>query len=935
MRRIYVDWILCFVCVISFSLAAVAEDRIDLSGQWRLRLDPNNAGVGEEWFNENLPERILLPGTTDQAKVGYPLRQESMDYEVSFVDSDWPGKPTPERIDQAGHLVRPYLYIGTAWYQRDIEIPAEWKDKHLKLRLERVLWKSEVWIDNRSVGACDSLVAAHRFDLGQLSPGVHRLTIAVDNDLQCNIGILGHAYGPETQSRWNGIVGAIKLLAVDPVYIEQMRIFPAADRRSVRVEIRANNTTAQTFKGLISLEVQSEKGNDSLGKTSQSVNIEPGQQKLEKIVTLDKPAESWDEFNTTRYRLVSKLTGDNIRHEKTEIFGFRNIERDGRYIRINDRRIFLRGTLDCAVYPKTGHPPMNVAEWLLIFRAIKEHGFNHVRYHTWCPPEAAFEAADRMGIYLCPETPYWVDYWTIKTGTKPLFPGMDAEVVEYVRNEIRRISDAYGNHPSFAFFCIGNEFSNKGSDWDAINSWLAQAKQYDPRRLYNATTARKRVEADDFWVTHTTGSARTRGTGPSHTNWDFSKAAESVDLPIVAHETGQRPVFPDYDDFMPKFDGPLKPLNYERFRKQLHETGIFDQAGDFERASARFQYVQYKAEHEAMLRTKDYAGYQLLMLNDFTGQSEALVGILDPFWEPKGIISAAEVRKWNNSTVPLARFDKYTWGTSEEFEAIFEVAHYGPKDLKEVNANWKLVTCSGSKLAGGALGPFDIPTGGVTSLGGVTASLNKVSKASKLILSIELADVQNEWNIWVYPAGESETTEVAITSDIEEALAALAGGGRVLLLAHGIKSAHAAKTGFFSVYWSAGWWGNKYSTLGILSDPNHPALKLFPNDGHSDWQWHQLADSATTFVLEEVPRGFRPIVQPVTDFHFNKLLAQLFEARVGKGSLMVCGYDLAEKLGERHAARQFRAGLLDYMQSGDFKPRHEFSVEYLKSILGR
>ena len=102
-------------------------------------------------------------------------------------------------------------------------------------------------------------------------------------------------------------------------------------------------------------------------------------------------------------------------------------------------------------------------------------------------------------------------------------------------------------------------------------------------------------------------------------------------------------------------------MNLERYRRALVANGLGGQMKDFVRASARFQLTQYKAEHEAMLRTRGYAGYQLLMLNDFTGQSEALVGILDPFWETKGVVSAAEVRAWNAPTVVLARFAKFVW----------------------------------------------------------------------------------------------------------------------------------------------------------------------------------------------------------------------------------------------------------------------------------
>jgi hypothetical protein len=589
---------------------------------------------------------------------------------------------------------------------------------------------------------------------------------------------------------------------------------------------------------------------------------------------------------------------------------------------------------------------MTVEEWTRVLGTIREHGFNHVRYHTWCPPEAAFEAADRLGLYLAPETPFWVDDWTVEnTPGRPQPLGRDPDVLAYVRSEIRRISDAYGNHPSFALFTVGNEFGMEGTDWEAVEALLADAKSHDARRLYNASTARRRVPSDDYWTTHSTGRSGTRGVGPASTDWDFSAAALSADLPVVAHETGQRPVFPDYDRMLPKFTGPLLPLNYVRLRERLLGSGLAGQMVDFLRASARFQIVQYKAEHEGMLRTADFAGYQLLMLNDFTGQSEALVGVLDPFWEPKGIVAVEDVRRWNAPTVPLARFARYLWTTDETLEATVEVVHYGPADLSGATARWSLALSDagpssadraaaerkfpGASIADGELGPVDVPTGGLSRLGAIrvplapVASMSPKGEGKALTLQVSLGDASNRWPLWVYPPAGDEPSpgEVLVVRAFDGATRkALADGRRVLLLAHGLQNEHAARTGFLSVYWSAGWWGNRFSSLGLLCDPRHPALAGFPNEGHSDWQWHELAEGATTLDLEGAPEGFRPVVQPVTDFHHLRLLSHIFEARVGPGRIVVTGYDLESDLERRHAARQLRRCLLRYMQGDAFEP---------------
>ncbi len=765
-------------------------------------------------------------------------------------------------------------------------------------------------------------------------PGEHRLTVLVDNSMAHNLGTIGHAYGPETQSRWNGILGEMELTATDPEFVQDLQLYPASDRQSLRVKAIVANQTGETASANLSLIVQSVAESEVVGSVKLDVDLKPGEQIVEANVPIDKPVQSWDEFHPVRYQLVAELTGDEFRHVARRDFGFRHIERRDRHLLVNGRRVFLRGTLDCCVYPKTGHPPVTLSEWLRVLGIVKQYGFNHVRYHSWCPPEAAFEAADRLGLYLAPETPFWVDGWTLKTSSQPKALGRYPDVTDYVRREIRRISEAYGNHPSFALFCIGNEFATEATDWKVVNGLIDEAKHDDPRHVYNASTARKRVDADDYWVTHNSGRA-TRGVGPPHTNWDFTSAASSTDLPVVAHETGQRPVFPDYDDLLPKFTGPLKPFNYVRLRSEMVQAGLFDRVKDFERASAWFQIVQYKSEHEAMLRTPDYAGYQLLMLNDFPGQSEALVGILDPFWESKGVVGAEHVRPWNSPTVPLARFQKYAWSTAEPFVAQVEVAHYGPADITAAAARCSLATSNGHTITEITLAPKDVPTGTVTKLGTIESALDSLRQATAMVLTVHVGDATNSWKLWAYPQqpdSEPEAEDVVVVTQFDEQAEQALRDGRRVLLVRGQRNRHTGSPGFHSQFWSGGWWGNNYAHLGLVCDPNHPALAAFPNDGHSDWQWHGLFNDVATWDLTDLASAHQPIVQLVSDFHYNRNLAQVFETKVEEGKLLACGYDLTANLSQRHAARHMRSSLLRYIRSDEFDPKERMTLATARGL---
>ncbi len=922
------------------AFSASAEDTFDLSGEWRLRLDAEDEGLSANWPGAPLvgSDRIRLPNTTDLAGFGFPLDTHTMLHAAPFpVTTRFPGVKEPVRADEHGYLVRRHLFVGPAWYEREVEIPKAWKERPVVLRIERAIWKTDVWLDGRPVGSCDSLVAEHRHELGVLSLGRHRLTVRVDNRMIHNLSTVTHAYGPETQSRWNGMIGAITLEAASRFSVRSAVVFPASDRRSVKVVVQSANPDAGAATGLLNLRLLPERGERPLAEASLEVACASGTNVHEATLQLREPAQTWDEFNPVRYRIQASLeTADRSRDDTSVLFGFRHVERVGTEMRLNGRPVFLRGTLDCAVYPKTGHPPMSVREWERVLRVMKQYGFNHVRFHTWCPPEAAFEAADRLGIYLQPEAPAWVDDWGTGTITKPPAIGRDPDVTEFLRAELRRMSEAYGNHPSFLLCAIGNEFGMQSTDWERVNAMVEEIKTLDPRRLYTGCGARKNLPADDYWFTHNSG-ASTRGVGPAHTDWDFGKAVEASPVPVIAHETGQRPVFPDYDKLLPKFTGPLLPLNLERYRCALVTNGLAGQLGDCVRASARFQLAQYKAEHEGMLRTRGYAGYQLLMLNDFTGQSEALVGILDPFWETKGVVRAEDVRAWNAPVVVLARFPKFVWTSAETFSAKLEVANFGPRNLPAGVVEWSLKDRSSKTVARGRLNAKAAPAGSVSELGAITVALDRIHQPSALTLAVTFARVENHWNLWAYPMASDapEPAGVLVTRSLDDtALRTLQDGGKVVLLAHGVKNPHTARTGFESVYWSAGWWGNKFSSLGVLCDPQHPALKEFPNDGGSDWQWRDLCAGATTFELTGAPAGFRPIVQPVPDFHYNALLGQVFEARIGKGSLLVCGYDLTSDLERRPAARQFRRSLLRYVGSAAFRPTTELSLSWIESRCG-
>ena len=566
---------------------------------------------------------------------------------------------------------------------------------------------------------------------------------------------------------------------------------------------------------------------------------------------------------------------------------------------VGDTPILLRGTLECANFPLTGHPPMDYESWWRMFKIASDYGLNHIRFHSWCPPEAAFEAADMARFYVQVELPVWSHR-----------VGKDPELNEFMRAEGLRILKTYRNHPSFAMLSLGNELNG---DFGWMDQLIAEFKRVNPNILYTFTddiARRAPGPASDYYVANATEAGRLRIWGSrfakesSGTDVDFSSSVAAVPVPLIAHELGQWAVYPSYEE-IGSYTGVLKPRNLEAFRDQLAARGMLDQAKTFEQASGRFAWTLYREDIETALRTPGFGGFQLLQLQDFSGQGEALVGMLDAFWNSKRIVSATEFRNAINPD-ELVRFPKRVWTSDETFAA-------------------KVISVEGREPR------WSTPLGSGT--GDIRLPLGSIKRATR----VPITAGRNYWNIWVYPKQLDlpKASDVLVTSAFDDAARArLAEGGKVVLLWPPDKpNGHMQPMSFLPVFWSLSWFPKQPGTMGILCDPKHPALAEFPTEGHSDFQWFELTEGARAFVLDDLAPGFRPIVQVIDDFHRNHKLGAVFEARVGPGKLLVSSLDLDTRLGERVVARQLRYSLLSYAGDERFNPRDELGVAQLTALL--
>ena len=230
-----------------------------------------------------------------------------------------------------------------------------------------------------------------------------------------------------------------------------------------------------------------------------------------------------------------------------------------------------------------------------------------------------------------------------------------------------------------------------------------------------------------------------------------------------------------------------------------------------------------------------------------------------------------------------------------------------------------------------------MPTGKLTPLGPIRASLLKAPAPCKLTVTLSIKDTpySNEWDIWVYPqmASPAAPTDVVVCRQWDDAHRALAEGKTVAFFPQKFKFAQALPDRFLPVFWSPVWFpAQKPNTMGILCDQRHPALAQFPTEDHTDWQWWDLLQDSCSIVLDETPADYRPIVQVMDNFARNHKLGNLFEARVGQGRLLACTINMVDNLDRRPAARQLSSSLTAYAASGKFRPSHELTLATLDKL---
>lgn len=837
--------------------------KIDLSGQWQVKLDAEK----QETMPQAYPETMMLPGTTSAAGLGMPN----------------PAKET-------GCLTDAYRFEGAAWFMRTFTA-GDWTGEQTMLTLERTR-KTTVYLDGRPIGHQESLCTPHRYFLPPVHAGEHTLVIRVDNTDYPTRG--GHLTSPDTQSNWNGITGEISL-TVAHTLLTDLTVRPDLRRGCLRVH------------GHI---IGAPDGVAGIVLPGQMEHLLPYRRGvLDGECPLKGNEAFWDEAHPEIHTISIDLDGDV--YETT--FGLRDVRTLGRRLLINGRETFLRGKVDNLLYPKTGYTPTDVASWMTILGIAKEYGINHYRYHTACPPDAAFTAADLLGVYMAPELPFW------GTVAEEGEEGYDERERDFLFQEGFRILREYGHHPSFLWLSLGNELW--GSK-DVLNRMMRAYREADDTKLYSSGANNYQfvpdvLDEENVFVGVRLGRERLiRGsyamcdapqgivqtTAPeSVSNYDASIVPETLgqsgeagkvqiqygtgvkevdaqsadalipDVPVISHEVGQYVFYPDFSE-IPHYTGPLKPRNIEAMREKLERAGLYGEHEAFFRQTGHLAVDCYKREIETLLRSREVSGFQLLDLQDYTGQGTALVGVLNAMMENKGLISAEEWREFCAGTVVLGEFASFTGMMGEDIRFDVQISECDPE---------KQHTCIRCTLMDGEreLYACDVTPGArqgrLTDAVSVTFPAECYRDAMQeritgLTVVLTLADgTRNHYPIWLIPPIDIRITREGIEKD-----------GRMVAFVSAEEKADGATIvvpsaeGQLPAEYCTDFWcypmfrsisesmGKPVpvGTMGLSIDTASPLLKRFAQEDYTTPAWYAILQTAH---VQRLPADIHPAVQMI------------------------------------------------------------------------
>lgn len=956
--------------------------RILLNGKWHVVLEDGTTG------------QMDLPGTLDENGIGH------RDVGANQWHPDAVLGNAAGEIDKdapiATRFTRRHTYEGEARISRKITVPDYGTDRLFVLaeraRALRLLVDGEAC----SVFRQGTLSTPYIFELTGAAPGEHEFTFLSDNSypgMPKAAIYYSSAATDETQTNWNGILGECSMYTRPQNFIDSLRVYPRAVKKEEKnkaggyvldVCVELAPGAKKVYKdakiilqseALAAGELEDTQTLTEIISYSGEGLAEAGTDKEENPKTMEiwfrdlplrENVKLWDEDEGNLYEMAVTLDNGMSAEDKggstaecRNRFGIRSFGDNGSgRLALNGRAIFLRGEANCAEYPETGHPPMTIPEWKEMLLKYRSYGINFVRFHSHCEPEAAFAAADELGMLLQPELSHW--------DPKDAF-GTE-ESYRYYRAELVDLLKTYANHPSFVMLTLGNELQAQDEGRERMRELVRTAKRMDPTRLYangsNAFYGEEGCDPEsDFYTSQSCKDVVIRGTFSGmrgYLNENYPSADRTYDeamaeirkeyqKPVFSFEVGQFEVLPDFEE-LESFHGISDPVNLKLIKKRVEERGLLPTWEKYVEATGELSRLAYREEIEAAMRTRELSGISLLGLQDFPGQGTALVGMMNSHLEPKPYDFARpeRFREFFQECRILVKLPHYTYEAGERLIAEVEAANFGKRNIEGVFC-W---TLAGKKSVSenGNCEPAEIKSkntviatgedteiticrpGSYTEVGSLDIPLDFVEKNTALTLKVRIGDSISAYPIWVYrkttpvcPENVYETRAFDVkTREI------LQNGGRVYLSPDADKESlpNSIKTQFTTDFWSVGTFADQEGGMGQLIDTEHPIFKEFPTDFHTDWQWWIMATKRAVIL----PHPMKTIITEMDSYAFLRPMAQMIEFRCLKGKVLLSTMEL-HKSQQYPEVRALQASIYTYLSGENFEPAEEITEEELSMLV--
>lgn len=956
--------------------------RILLNGKWHVVLEDGTTG------------QMDLPGTLDENGIGH------RDVGANQWHPDAVLGNAAGEIDKdapiATRFTRRHTYEGEARISRKITVPDYGTDRLFVLaeraRALRLLVDGEACAVFRQ----GTLSTPYIFELTGAAPGEHEFTFLSDNSypgMPKAAICYSSAATDETQTNWNGILGECSMYTRPQNFIDSLRVYPRAVKKEEKnkaggyvldVCVELAPGAKKVYKdakiilqseALAAGELEDTQTLTEIISYSGEGLAEAGTDKEENPKTMEiwfrdlplrENVKLWDEDEGNLYEMAVTLDNGMSAEDKggstaecRTRFGIRSFGDNGSgRLALNGRAIFLRGEANCAEYPETGHPPMTIPEWKEMLLKYRSYGINFVRFHSHCEPEAAFAAADELGMLLQPELSHW--------DPKDAF-GTE-ESYRYYRAELVDLLKTYANHPSFVMLTLGNELQAQDEGRERMRELVRTAKRMDPTRLYangsNAFYGEEGCDPEsDFYTSQSCKDVVIRGTFSGmrgYLNENYPSADRTYDeamaeirkeyqKPVFSFEVGQFEVLPDFEE-LESFHGISDPVNLKLIKKRVEERGLLPTWEKYVEATGELSRLAYREEIEAAMRTRELSGISLLGLQDFPGQGTALVGMMNSHLEPKPYDFARpeRFREFFQECRILVKLPHYTYEAGERLIAEVEAANFGKRNIEGVFC-W---TLAGKKSVSenGNCEPAEIKSkntviatgedteiticrpGSYTEVGSLDIPLDFVEKNTALTLKVRIGDSISAYPIWVYrkttpvcPENVYETRAFDVkTREI------LQNGGRVYLSPDADKESlpNSIKTQFTTDFWSVGTFADQEGGMGQLIDTEHPIFKEFPTDFHTDWKWWIMATKRAVIL----PHPMKTIITEMDSYAFLRPMAQMIEFRCLKGKVLLSTMEL-HKSQQYPEVRALQASIYTYLSGENFEPAEEITEEELSMLV--